>query len=61
LPSLLAFTSPDHVTFGSDWPYAPEVAVAGMTRMYETFDLDASSRNQIDYGTAAALFPRLAS
>jgi hypothetical protein len=32
-----------------------------MTRMYENFDLDAASRNRIDYGTAAALFPRLAS
>ena len=60
LPSLLALTSPDHVTFGSDWPYAPEVAIAGMTSMYETFSLDAAAREQIDHGTAATLFPRLA-
>jgi predicted TIM-barrel fold metal-dependent hydrolase len=61
LPSLLAFTSPDHVTFGSDWPYAPATAVAGMTRMYETFDIDQASRAQIDRATAVGLFPRMAS
>jgi predicted TIM-barrel fold metal-dependent hydrolase len=60
LPSLLAFTSPDHVTFGSDWPYAPAPAVAAMTRMYETYDMDESGRAQIDRGTAAGLFPRMA-
>jgi predicted TIM-barrel fold metal-dependent hydrolase len=61
LPSLLAFTTPDHVTFGSDWPYAPATAVAGMTRMYESFDIDKAAREQIDRGTAAGLFPRMAS
>ena len=60
LPSLLAFTGPDHVTFGSDWPYAPDVAVAGMTHLYETYDIDDASRALIDRGTAAALFPRFA-
>ena len=59
LPSLLAFTSPDHVTFGSDWPYASDVIVAAMTRMYETYDLDDAARHHIDRGTAATLFPRL--
>jgi len=60
MPSLLAFTSPDHITFGSDWPYASDVAVAAMTRMYETFDLDDATRQQIDRDTAATLFPRFA-
>jgi predicted TIM-barrel fold metal-dependent hydrolase len=60
LPSVLAFTTPDHVTFGSDWPFAPDVAVAGMTRLYETFELDDVARDQIDRGTAATLFPRFA-
>jgi hypothetical protein len=27
LPSLLAFAKPGHVLFGSDWPYAPPIAV----------------------------------
>jgi 6-methylsalicylate decarboxylase len=60
LPSLLAFTTPDHVTYGSDWPYAPEPAVAGMARLYERFDLDPEARRQIDRDTAAGLFPRFA-
>ncbi|MGW4796444.1 amidohydrolase family protein [Nonomuraea sp. NPDC004297] len=28
LPSLLAFAKPGHVLYGSDWPFAPELAVA---------------------------------
>ncbi len=61
LPSLLAFTDASHVTFGSDWPYAPDVAVAAMTGMYESHPLDDAARAQIDRGTAAGLFPGLAS
>jgi len=60
LPSLLAFTTPDHITFGSDWPYASDLAVAAMTRLFETFDLDDVTREQIDHGTAATLFRRFA-
>ena len=60
LPSLLAFTEPDHITFGSDWPYASDVAVSGMTRLYEAHPLDPDAREQIDRGTAATLFPRFA-
>ena len=61
LPSLLAFADPTRVTFGSDWPYAPATVVAGMTAMYEAYELDAVSRARIDRDTAAELFPRLAS
>jgi predicted TIM-barrel fold metal-dependent hydrolase len=60
LPSLLAFAKPEQITFGSDWPYAPAVAVAGMTGMYESYDLDESLRAGIDRTNAEALFPRLA-
>jgi 6-methylsalicylate decarboxylase len=60
LPSLLAFTTPDHITFGSDWPYAPDAAVAAMTHMYDGYNFDMRVRQQIDRMTAAALFPRLA-
>ena len=27
LPTLLAFAKPGHITFGSDWPFAPVVAL----------------------------------
>jgi len=60
LPSLLAFADHSHITFGSDWPYAPAAAVAGMTGMHEAFDLDEPLRAAIDRTNAEALFPRLA-
>lgn len=61
LPSLLAFARPGQITFGSDWPYAPDFAVAGMTAMLDTYDLDDTTRASIDRGAAASLFPRFAS
>jgi len=59
LPSLLAFTRPDHITFGSDFPYAPDFAVDAMSSMYESYGIDDNARAHIDHRTAAALFPRL--
>ncbi len=59
LPSLLAFASPGHVTFGSDWPYAPDFVVGFMTSMYEQYGLDDATRASIDHGAAEGLFPRL--
>ncbi len=59
LPSLLAFAEPDHVLFGSDFPYAPPVAVHAFTGMYESYALDTAQRASIDRGTAESLFPRL--
>jgi predicted TIM-barrel fold metal-dependent hydrolase len=59
LPSLLAFAKPDHVTFGTDWPYAPEPAVAAFTGMYANYAIDDARRPSIDRGTAENLFPRL--
>ncbi len=32
LPSLLAFAEPTHVTFGSDWPYAPTGPALAFTK-----------------------------
>ncbi len=59
LPSLLAFARPGHVLFGSDWPYAPDAAVAAFTSMYESYPLDDVTRESIDRGAARTLFPRL--
>jgi len=61
LPSLLAFAQPGHVTFGTDWPYAPEPVVGAMVRHYDGFDLAPAVRDSIDRGAAAELFPRLGS
>ena len=59
LPSLLAFAAPGHVTFGSDFPYAPPPVVAAFTGMYESFALDDAQRRSIDRGAAEDLLPRL--
>lgn len=36
-PSLLAFTKPDHVLFGSDWPFAPDAAVGYFTNHLDAY------------------------
>ncbi len=57
LPTLLAFAQPGHITFGSDWPFAPVAAghyfAAGLD------GLDDGDRVAIDRTNALALFPRL--
>jgi predicted TIM-barrel fold metal-dependent hydrolase len=61
LPSLLAFAKPGRVLFGSDWPYAPRVAVGWFTSQLDTYaPLDPAGRAAIDRGNAEALFPRFA-
>ncbi len=60
LPSLLAFAKPGHVTFGSDWPFAPIGAGKIFAAGLETYPgLDADARAAIDRTNALALFPRL--
>jgi predicted TIM-barrel fold metal-dependent hydrolase len=59
LPSLLAFAEPGHVTFGSDFPYAPPPIVGAFTGMYEKFAMSDGQRRSIDRGAAERLFPRL--
>jgi predicted TIM-barrel fold metal-dependent hydrolase len=59
LPSLLAFAEPGHVTFGSDWPYAPDLAVGAFMGMYEAYGIETAQRKSIDRSAAETLFPRL--
>lgn len=60
LPTLLAFAKPGHVTFGSDWPFAPVAAGKLFAAGLETYGaLDTSAREAIDRTNALALFPRL--
>ncbi|OBF43111.1 amidohydrolase [Mycobacterium sp. 852002-50816_SCH5313054-b] len=62
LPSLLAFAKPGHVTFGSDWPFAPVAAGKLFAAGLETYrGLDAGARAAIERTNALALFPRLGS
>jgi predicted TIM-barrel fold metal-dependent hydrolase len=60
LPSLLAFAKPDHVLFGSDWPFAPEAAVGYFTYQLDAYAaLDGIAREALDRGNASRLFPHL--
>jgi predicted TIM-barrel fold metal-dependent hydrolase len=61
LPSLLAFAKPGHVLFGSDWPYAPPIAVGYFTGQLDAWAaLDVAGHAAIDRGNAELLFPELA-
>ena len=60
LPTLLAFAKAGHITFGSDWPFAPVVAGKLFAAGLENHPgLDTAARDAIDRTNALALFPRL--
>lgn len=60
LPTLLAFAKPGHITFGSDWPFAPVAAAKLFAAGLETYPaIGAATRNAIQRTNALALFPRL--
>src|SRR6185503_3550358 len=60
LPTLLAFAKPGHVTFGSDFPFAPVAVGRLFAAGLETYPaIDAATREAIDRTNALALFPRL--
>jgi hypothetical protein len=49
LPTLLAFAKPGHITFGSDWPFAPVPAGKLFAAGLETYPgLDTTMRDAID-------------
>ncbi len=60
LPTLLAFAKPGHITFGSDWPFAPIAASQLFAAGLDTYaGLDTRTRQAIDRDNALSLFPRL--
>jgi hypothetical protein len=60
LPTLLAFAKPGHITFGSDWPFAPVTAGKLFAAGLDTYaGIDVETRNAINRINALALFPRL--
>lgn len=60
LPTLLAFAKPGHITFGSDFPFAPVAAGQYFAMGLEAYaSLEAAGRAVIDRTNALALFPRL--
>lgn len=59
LPTLLAFAKPGHITFGSDWPFAPLPGAQLFAAGLENYPLDPGTRAAIEHNNALALFPRL--
>jgi 6-methylsalicylate decarboxylase len=60
LPTLLAFAKPGHITFGSDWPFAPVAAGKLFAAGLETYPaIEAGTRAGIERTNALTLFPRL--
>lgn len=59
LPSLLAFADHSHITFGSDWPYAPKARSLHFSGMLDAFSMTNDLREAIHRGNANRLFPRL--
>ena len=50
---------PGHVLFGSDWPFAPDVAVTWFTGQLDAWDgLDVAGHAAVDRANALAIFPR---
>ncbi|WP_078288668.1 amidohydrolase family protein [Mycobacterium sp. D16R24] len=59
LPSLLAFAKRGHITFGSDWPFAPLDAAKWFSTNLDTYtQIDTAGLAAINETTAMSLFPR---
>lgn len=59
LNPLLALTTPEHVLFGSDYPYAPEDAMTAAVRSLDAMSLPNSATDAILAGNALGLLPSL--
>lgn len=51
--SLLAVTSPDHILFGTDWPYCSPKVVQHLELSFRSLDLDDATRAAVRHGNAA--------
>ncbi|KAL2609969.1 hypothetical protein R1flu_028542 [Riccia fluitans] len=57
LPSTIAFLTSEHITFGSDFPFAPNTVIEKETAQLDTFLVNLlDQKNQINYGNADRLF-----
>jgi len=61
LRSLTELVGADHILFGSDFPFAPELATAVQVAGLATYDgLTTDELHQVEHDTARTLFPALA-
>jgi predicted TIM-barrel fold metal-dependent hydrolase len=56
---LLHYTTPDHLLYGSDYPYAPPKLVTRFAEMLDNADLGEEVQRSINSENALKLFPRL--
>ncbi len=56
---LLHYTTPDHILYGSDYPYAPPKLVSRFAEMLDNAELSDEVREGINCENALKLFPRL--
>jgi predicted TIM-barrel fold metal-dependent hydrolase len=61
LPSLVAFAEPNHITYGSDWPWAPIPIIDRFVSQLEQYPLSPKQRSSLERGAADLLFPHFAS
>lgn len=61
LPLLQKFAPPDHILFGSDFPYAPDATIRRFSKELEGANLSKEDAEGISRGNALKLLPRLAS
>ncbi|KAG0162726.1 hypothetical protein DFQ28_004644 [Apophysomyces sp. BC1034] len=60
LPSLTAFAKPGHISYGSDYSYAPAAVSASFTAKQDAYEaLSLDQHESINRGNALSLFPRL--
>ncbi len=59
-PTLLQVAGEDRILYGSDYPFAPAMAVKYMAQEYASVDLPSRVRAKVDRRNAETLFPRLA-
>jgi predicted TIM-barrel fold metal-dependent hydrolase len=57
---LAGVASPDHIVFGSDWPFANARVTAEAVKTYEGAPMSQAQRDAIDRGNALSLFPQFA-
>lgn len=55
---LRRFTGPDHILYGSDYPYAPTGMISAFVADLDTASLGSDTEHAIDRGNALKLFPR---
>lgn len=60
LGPLLKLATSKHVVFGSDFPFAPAVAVQSVVRGLRAYEMSAEEIADIERGNARRLFPRFA-